>query len=229
MTTGSLLRPALFRFVSELNANNNRDWFQTNKERYISDVKEPALRFVVAFGQHLHRISPHFMADPRPSGGSLFRIYRDIRFSKDKSPYKDHVGLHFRHEAGKTAHTPGFYLHLQPRNCFAGAGIWRPDTEIAHRIRTPIAADAKGWRKITGATALRRHFERHGEQLKRPPRGFARDHPLVEELMYKDWLVVASLTQKQITGRDFPAELGRIFARTGPFVEFLCRALGQKF
>lgn len=82
---------------------NTREWFAANEERFESDVKRPALQFIVDFGPHLHRISPHFRADPRPVGGSLFRIYRDVRFSRDQSPYKTHAGLHFRHEAGKTS------------------------------------------------------------------------------------------------------------------------------
>ena len=119
--------PALFAFLAELAANNNREWFRANKSRYDGDVKEPALAFISDFAPHLARISTRFRADPRANGGSLFRIYRDTRFSKDKRPYKTHTGIHFRHEAAKDAHAPGFYLHLQPgeRLCRA-SGIWRP-------------------------------------------------------------------------------------------------------
>ena len=107
-------RPELFAFLRDLKANNDRVWFARNKERYENDVRGPALDFVADFAPHLEKISPHFVADPRPSGGSLFRIHRDTRFSKDKSPYKPYVGMRFSHEAAKDAHAPGFYLHLAP-------------------------------------------------------------------------------------------------------------------
>ena len=103
-------------------------------------MRDPVLDFIVAFAQPLKKISPHFLADPRANGGSLFRIYRDTRFSKDKTPYKTNVGAHFRHAAGKDAHAPGFYLHLEPGTCFAGCGIWHPDNNTLGRI--PIAAIA---------------------------------------------------------------------------------------
>jgi uncharacterized protein (TIGR02453 family) len=99
--------PELFSFLAELRANNNRDWFAANKDRYEEDLLEPALAFIAAFAPRLEKISPHFRAEARPSGGSLFRIYRDTRFSKDKSPYKTNVGIHFRHEQAKDAYAPG--------------------------------------------------------------------------------------------------------------------------
>jgi len=98
--------PGLFKFLTELKRNNKRVWFQANKHRYQEQVRDPAQRFILDFSPMLKKISPHFIADPRPIGGSLFRIYRDTRFTKDKSPYKTHTGLHFRHKDGKDAHTP---------------------------------------------------------------------------------------------------------------------------
>src|SRR5918996_4016229 len=130
--------PALFTFLRDLKQNNDRDWFKANKPRYEKAVLEPALQFIVDFEPHLLAISPHFVADPRPSGGSLFRIHRDTRFSKDKSPYKPYTGIQFRHELGKDAHAPGFYLHLEPGGVFAGAGIWHPDQPTLVRIREAI-------------------------------------------------------------------------------------------
>ncbi|WP_434111361.1 TIGR02453 family protein [Methylocaldum sp. GT1TLB] len=104
----------LFRFLEELSMNNNREWFTANKRRYQTSVVAPVSDFIQAMGERLNRISPHFTADPRPNGGSMFRIYRDTRFSHDKRPYKENVGCHFRHVTGKSAHALGFYLHLQP-------------------------------------------------------------------------------------------------------------------
>ena len=117
-----------FEFLEDLKANNNSEWFKANKERYIDEVRTPLQQFVLDFAPHLKKISPHFVADPRPVGGSIFRIYRDIRFSKDKTPYKTHAAAQFRHKGGKDVHAPGFYLHLAPGEVFAGFGIWRPDS-----------------------------------------------------------------------------------------------------
>ena len=99
--------PELFSFLEDLAANNDREWFAANKRRYEEHLLEPALAFIEDFAPRLEQISPHFRADPRPNGGSLFRIYRDTRFSKDKTPYKTNVGIHFRHERAKDAHAPG--------------------------------------------------------------------------------------------------------------------------
>jgi len=138
--------PAPFRFLRELKANNDREWFAANKDRYEADVRGPALDFVADMAPHLERISPHFVADPRPAGRSLFRIHRDTRFSRDKSPYKTYVGVQFRHELAKDAHAPGFYLHLEPKGVFVGAGTWRPDAPALAKIREAIARRPEGWR-----------------------------------------------------------------------------------
>src|SRR5918996_1661223 len=154
-TTTRSFGPELFRFLRDLEANNDRTWFNANKDRYEREVRDPALDFVEDFAPRLAEISQHFVADPRPSGGSLFRIHRDTRFSKDKSPYKTHVGIHFRHELAKHAHTPGFYLHLQPGSVFVGVGIWHPDPPALLRIREAIAGDPSAWRRATADGSLR--------------------------------------------------------------------------
>src|SRR5919108_6356028 len=141
--------PELFSFLRDLKEHNDRDWFNANKDRYENDLLEPALAFIEDFGLRLPAISPYLVADARRQGGSLFRIYRDTRFSKDKSPYKTHAGIYFRHELAKSAHAPGFYLHLEPGQVFLGAGIWRPDTEPLAQIRTAIAEDPDRWTSTT--------------------------------------------------------------------------------
>jgi len=102
----------LFSFFEELKINNNRAWFNDNKARYYDTVVNPITEFIVCMGPRLKKISGHYVADPKPHGGSMFRIYRDTRFAKDKTPYKTHAAVHFRHEAGKNAHAPGFYVHI---------------------------------------------------------------------------------------------------------------------
>lgn len=136
-----------FDFLEDLAIHNDRDWFNANKSRYIETVQEPALQFITDFGPRLAKISPHFTADARTVGGSLFRIHRDTRFSKDKTPYKENTGVQFRHVAAKDAHAPGYYLHLQPGECIVGMGLWRPETAVAYAIREKIAADPAGWKR----------------------------------------------------------------------------------
>ncbi|MGH9311993.1 MAG: DUF2461 domain-containing protein [Vicinamibacterales bacterium] len=216
--------PELFAFLRALRRHNNRDWFLANKARFESAVRDPFLRFIADFASHLDRISPRFVADPRPTGGSLFRIYRDVRFSADKSPYKTHAAAHFFHRASKaTGHAPGFYLHLEPGACFVGGGLWHPDTAMLVRIRDAIVADAAAWRRA------RRGLKLEGEVLSRPPRGYDAKHPFIDDLRRKDFIAGASFTDPQVSGprfmRDFVAECRRI----SPLVEFLTKAVGLKW
>jgi uncharacterized protein (TIGR02453 family) len=213
--------PELFSFLADLRENNDRDWFARNKARYEEQVLEPALDFVTEFGPHLQRISPHFEADARRSGGSLFRIYRDIRFSKDKTPYKTSVGINFRHERAKDASTPGFYLHLAPGESFAGIGIWHPDTAATTRIRQAIAADGDRWVAATrgGELAL------IGESLKRPPRGFDAGHPLIEDIKRKNFAGHAALDERAVSAPGFVDEYARLCREGAGLMRFLCDAL----
>jgi len=222
-------RPGLFRFLKDLKANNEREWFQANKDRYESELKEPAIRFISAVAPHLAKISPHFRADPRPVGGSLFRIYRDTRFAKDKTPYKTHVGIHFRHDAGKDAHAPGFYLHLEPGESFLGVGIWRPQASIARQIREAIVEDSTTWKRLTSAKAFRERFTFRGDSLKRPPRGFDPEHPLARDLKRKDFIALTPLTQKAVTSTGFEREVAKACRAGAPLARFLCSALAVQF
>src|SRR5262245_35205556 len=221
--------PALFTYLRDLKKNNDRDWFKANKARYNEALLEPALAFIEDFEPHLHAISPHFVADPRPVGGPLFRIYRDTRFSKDKSPYKTHTGIHFRHELAKSAHAPGFYLHLEPSQVFLGAGIWRPDTEPLAQIRTAIAEDPDRWTRTTRAKQFAGRYELGGDSLKRAPAGFDPEHPLIDELKRKDFIAVRTLTDKDACTSGFLEETAGNFAAAGPLVHLLCDATGVPF
>ncbi len=221
--------PALFKFMRDLKANNNRDWFNENKPRYIKDLKDPALAFILDFGQHLDRISPHFRADPRANGGSLFRIYRDVRFSKNKSPYKTHTGIYFKHQAGKDAHTPGFYLNLEPGNNWVGLGIWRPDSPTLKMIREQIANNPQLWRAAIVDKKFSRKFKLTGSTLIRPPKGFDPEHPLIDVLKMKDFTAISPLTQKQVTAKGFVAEFADVCQAGSPLVKFVCEAIKQPF
>ena len=225
----SYFQADLFTFLRDLAANNDRAWFEENRDRYQSVVREPALRFIVDFGEHLGRISPHFRADPRPQGGSLFRINRDIRFSHDKSPYKTHIGLHFRHAAGKDAHTPGFYLHLQPRESFVGVGLWHPDAPALAKLREAVVGDPTAWKKAAQGKRFTTAFTVTGDELVRVPRGYDPNHPLADVLRLKDYTALTSVTAKQVTGAGFLGEFAKLCADAAPFMEWQCRALGVPF
>ena len=134
MADASFFRSELFVFLRQIKRNNNREWFARNKARYEAIVRDPALNFIASFAPHLHRINPNFVADPHPTCGSLFRIYRDTRFSADKKPYKTHVGIRFSHAGGKDIHAPVFYLHLEPEGCFVAAGVWHPERMALHQF-----------------------------------------------------------------------------------------------
>ncbi len=218
-----------FAFLAELAANNNREWFRANKSRYERDVKQPALSFIAAFARPLAGISTHFRADPRANGGSLFRIYRDTRFSRDKSPYKTATGIHFRHEAGRDAHAPGFYLHVEPGNCFMGAGIWRPAGPTLRTIRDAIDEDPEGWKMASRDRAFRKVFELAGDSLVRAPLGFTVRHPLIEDLRRKDFIGVARLRDDAVTSSDLLDEFARLCAIAAPFQRWLCGAVGVAF
>ena len=226
---GASFSSHLFRFLRDLRQNNNRQWFQDNKRRYEDEVKDPALSFISDFGPRLRKISPHYRADPRPVGGSLFRIYRDVRFSKDKSPYKTAVGIQFRHKQARDVHTPGFYLHLEPDECFAGLGIWHPDGAALAKVRAFLAADPASWGRTIGARGFRDRFEFGGESLKRPPKGFDPDHPLIEDLKRKDFIVVTPIDEATVTAAGFIDGFESLCRTGAPFVRYLCAALGIPF
>lgn len=220
-----MLDIALFQFLEELKENNNRDWFQANRARFESELREPLLQFIEAFAPKLEQISPFFMAIAKKSGGSLFRIFRDVRFSKDKSPYKTNAGIHFRHENGKDAHAPGFYLHMAPDECFCGAGLWRPDSASLRLIREAIMEKSDDWKKVSANPK----FELYGEQLKRPPRGFPKDHALVEDLKRKDHIAYVKLTIEDIVSPNFLDVYTQHCENMSSYVSFLCDALEQPF
>ena len=220
---------ATYAFLRDLSANNDREWFAANKGRYVDKVQEPALEFINDFGPRLARISPHFTADARIVGGSLFRIHRDTRFAKDKTPFKKNTGVQFRHEAAKDAHAPGYYLHIEPSGTFMGVGLWRPETAVAYGIRRHIADNPSDWRRAAYGTAFRETFSLGGDSLVNPPRDFDPDHPFVDDLKRKDFIASASLPQKAVTSDDFIDHFDELCRTATPFMRFLCDAVGVPF
>ncbi|HJP32881.1 MAG TPA: DUF2461 domain-containing protein [Candidatus Latescibacteria bacterium] len=229
MAGNPFITPKLFAFFRDLKKNNDREWFEANKDRFESDVRGPLLAFIDTFAEPLYKISPHFRADARKVGGSLFRIYRDVRFSKDKTPYKTHAGVHFRHERAKDAHAPGFYLHLDPREIFIGAGIWRPDKDALLQIRAAILDKPAAWKKAVVGAAFRRQFTLDGESYKRPPGDVDRDHPLFEDLMRKDFIAVTDSSRADVLAADFPRKFAATCKAASPLVKFLAESLSLQY
>jgi uncharacterized protein (TIGR02453 family) len=225
-------KKGVFDFLNELESNNEKAWWEDNKDRYITVIREPALEFINDFEVSLKKISTHFVADSRTVGGSLMRPYRDVRFSKDKTPYKTNVGIQFRHEQGKNVHAPGFYLHIEPRACFAGVGLWKPETPVARAIRQAIYDEPADWRKAAKGKAFTDTWsiEPHAEEmLKRVPKDFDQGHPYPDDLRLKSFIAGSKLSQGLVTSSGFDSELASMFRKASNFTLFLCDSIGIPF
>ncbi|MCR9166170.1 MAG: DUF2461 domain-containing protein [bacterium] len=216
-------------FLVELGMNNDREWFGANKERYEAQVREPARAFIRAVAPRLTEISEHFVASDKKVGGSLMRVHRDVRFSKDKAPYKTNVGIHFRHALGKDAHAPGFYVHIAAEGNFIGTGMWRPESSALAAIRRRIVEEEDAWRQATRSSAFTERFALGGESLKRPPKGFDADHPLVDDLKRKDHIAIAPLSDEEMLGEGVVDRILELFERAVPYLQFQCAALAVPF
>lgn len=222
---------SFFAFFRELAKNNDRAWFEANKPRYKEIVVGTCVSFIEAMGPRLKKISPHFVADARPNGGSMFRIYRDTRFSKEKTPYKTHAGIHFRHDAGKDAHAPGFYLHLEPTQVFFGGGVWMPDSSTLGKVRDAIVAKTPAWKKArTAASVVETYGDLgEGDPLTRPPKGYPADHPMIDDLKKKSFFVTTTATVSQAGDPKFVDQVAGAYGDAKPLMRFLTEAVGAAF
>ncbi len=219
-----------FGFFTDLSKNNNREWFAENKDRYRATVVDPICGFIEEMAPRLAKISRHYVADPRPNGGSMFRIYRDVRFSKDKRPYKEHGACQFRHEAGKDAHAPGFYVHMAPDEVVFGGGTWKPPRPELERIRKAIADNHGGWRKVVEDRALVDCFGAvKGSGLKRPPRGFEPEHPYIEDIKRESFFAMHHTDAAEAMRPDFADRVEHAFRSSTPLMRFLTKALDTPF
>ena len=211
-----------FRFFRALAKNNNREWFQAHKADYQRAVVAPMCGFIESMGPRLRGISPHFVANPRPHNGSMFRIYRDLRFARDKSPYKLHAACQFRHALGRDAHTVGFYVHLSVEEVVIGAGIWLPPSEELQKIRETIVDNPNAWRDIKTSSAVKRYFGGiSGDGLKRPPRGFDADHEHIDDLKRKSFLLMRHEKPEIMLREDFESEVEKTFRAAMPLMEYI--------
>ena len=220
---------ATFKFLDELAANNNRAWFEENKPRYEALVREPALDFIEAMDPSLRKFAPNFRAEPRKMGGSLMRVFRDTRFSRDKTPYKTNIGIQFRHVLGKDVHAPGFYVHISTDECFFGAGCWHPEADALGKIRDIIAEKPEKWFAARDEKKFTAQWELWGDTLMRPPRGYDASHAAIADLKRKDFIALAPLSVAEVTGVGLVKLAGKRFAETAPLMKFLCEALGVPY
>ena len=228
-TTTSPFTKDLFHFLGELALNNEREWFKENQSRYEAHVREPARAFIRAFAPHLRKISKHLVANDAKVGGSLMRIHRDVRFGKDKTPYKTNLGIQFRHEAGKDVHAPGLYVHVEPDSIFLGAGMWQPDGPSLAAIRKTIVEKPSAWKRVTGEARFKRRWEFGGDSLKRAPRGFDPDHPLIEDLKRKSHIATLELTPNAVSRRGFVEKVAEAFQEAKPYMRLLTKSQDLPF
>ena len=221
-------------FLRQLKRNNRRDWFEANKESYLSDVQEMMRSFVQEMDTRFGRIAPEIIGDPKKS---VFRIYRDVRFSKDKSPYKTHAACWFFHrgagkKVGQEAHEggAGFYFHVEPGASFMGAGIWMPPRPTLNRLRDAVVADVTGFRAIVNNPSMKRRYGGLSDEgrLTRAPRGFPADHPAGDLLRHVSYIVGRSVTDAEVLNRNVAQRVEKDFAVALPLVRWLNSALGYR-
>jgi uncharacterized protein (TIGR02453 family) len=228
----SYFTPAVFAFLKELEGNNNKQWWDENKDRYIRVIREPAQEFIADFGERLGGLSDHFIADVRTNGGSLMRPYRDVRFSKDKTPYKTNIGIQFRHELGKDVHAPGFYVHIERGACFAGIGLWNPETKVTYQIRDAIYEDPGRWKKATRYKVFTDVWDldtEDADHLKQVPKQYDPGFAYADDLRMKSFIAGHPMTHKTVTSPDFDDDLYKVFKAGSNLNSFLCNAVGLPY
>ncbi len=207
-------------FLKALRDNNKREWFTANKAWYEKEHAH-AVEFAEAL---LARMGQHDQLVPMTGKQSLFRIYRDVRFSKDKSPYKAHFSGTMKRDT--KWRRGGYYFHIEPGGSFVGGGFWEPNAADLKRIRQELAADAEPLRKIIAAPEFVETFgQLQGEQLKTAPQGFSQDHPNIGLLRYKQFLVSQSYTDKEVTSSDLLDKMVLAFRRMRPFFDYMSEVL----
>ena len=218
-----------FAFLGQLEKNNNREWFEENKQRYLNDVLDPALDFIATIAPSIHGLSDYFDAIPKRTGGSLMRVYRDMRFVKDKRPYKTNIGIQFRHQFGKDVHAPGYYLHVEKDNCFLAAGLWRPEPRALAGIRALIKEKPVDWGKAVQSKASKEGYTLGCRSLTRPPKGYTQEDPFLEDLKRKDFMAVHNFSSQEAMSADFVKMVKKKYGFATPYMRFLCESVGIPF
>ena len=219
-----------FKFLRGLARHNSREWFLAHKTGYDAHVRAPFQRLLTDLQPALAGASEHYRADPKPVGGSLFRIQRDTRFANDKTPYKSWQGARLFHARGRQVEAPSFYIHLQPGNCFVGAGLWHPQGETLRRVRHFIVDNPGSWQAAAHAPAFRRRYDLdEDEMLVRPPRGFPADFAFIDDLRHKNFVALRAIDDTVMLGPRLRQVLSADLVALAPFVDYLCAALDLEF
>ena len=224
-------RPAALRFLRSLQRHNRREWFESQRDLYENEVRQPLRALVEEVDVRLAAFAPEITGDPRRS---VFRIHRDVRFSRDKSPYKTNAACWFFHRdagkgVGRVAHGgAGFYFQIAPRECFLGAGLWMPPPPGLALIRERLSEESSAFEKIVLAPAFRRRFGSLDPEamLTRVPRGYAADHPAARWLRFRSFTAGRPLTEREIASSRLVTILAGDFERLTPLVRWLNGALG---
>jgi uncharacterized protein (TIGR02453 family) len=204
-------------FFSSLQRNNRREWFQPRKAIFEATMKQPMRELVGAVNSAMKSFAPDYVTDPDKA---IYRIYRDTRFSKDKTPYKDHIAASFSRRGDKTG--AGYYFAVSHKEVAIGGGIYMPEPETLRAMRQHLAERHEEFRKVTGARAVRRLFTAvQGEQLTRVPKGYACDHPASDILRMKQYLLYVELPPDLATTPALFTEVVKHFRAMTPFVELL--------
>lgn len=219
-----MLRASTLKFLKDLKKNNNKPWFEKNKSLYL-DAKADAENFVEQlierFGKSDADIAPLLVKD------CAYRIYRDVRFSGDKTPYKTHMGAYFN-KGGKKAPTAGYYFHLEPGRSMAGGGLWMPMAPELGKVRQEIDYNYAAWSKIVGDRRFRKFFPEgldQGEILSRPPKGYDAENPAIGFLKLKSFVVTRKLSDELVLSRSLVKEVLNTFETMKEFVYFLNRSV----
>ena len=211
--------PEAIQFFKGLSRHNTREWFQPRKELFEKHVKEPMVNLVNALNSELAGFAPEYVSDPKKA---IFRIYRDIRFSSDKSPYKDHVAASFARRGSDKSGAGGFYISVSHKGLDMGGGVWRPSPQAMLAIRQHIAATHEEFRHILAGKQLRKLMgELVGDELTRVPKGFDSGHPAADLIKKKDWILFVKLEPSLVTAPKLFQEIVTRFRVMGPFVEYL--------
>jgi len=219
-----------FKFLRALARNNNRTWFHVHKGDYETHVRMPFQALLTDLQPDVATVSAHYRAEPKTGGGSLFRIQRDTRFANDKAPYKSWQGARLFHERGRQVEAPSFYLHLQPGNCFVGAGLWHPQSATLRGIRQFIFDNPGSWKSAAHDPAFRRRFDLDDdEMLIRLPRGFSPEFEYIDDLKRKNFVAFRQMDDAVMLGPKLRQTLARDLAALAPFVDYLCAALDLEF
>lgn len=205
------------KFLRELKRHNEREWFNAHKSDYEAHVKAPMLAVIEQLAVDFPQIAPDQIASPR----SMYRIYRDTRFSADKTPYKTHVSAAFSHRTLPKNESAGLYFHLSPTELWIGGGLYAPQTPQLTQIRQHIVSNLRGFRSLAESPAIRRLGGVRGEQLQRVPRGFPKDHEAADYLRLKQYLVGDQLDAAKALSPRFYGTLLRRFETIAPFVQFI--------